>query len=110
MMVRHTELLVEYLGERSGCLEIRKHTGWYLQGFPIGGKLRKLLHHVESVDDVREAVADLPQDLPMPEEAVHMKRGHTHGPKPVRLPHGWMDTREMSCALDAEADLVLSGG
>lgn len=110
MMVRHTELLIDYLGERMGCLEMRKHTGWYLQGFPVGGKLRKLLHHVENLDDVRNALADLPQDLPMPEDAVHMKRGHTHGPKPVRLPHGWMDTREMECELDAAADLVLSGG
>ncbi|WP_336250540.1 tRNA dihydrouridine synthase DusB [Stomatohabitans albus] len=110
MIIRHTELLVEYLGMRSGCLEIRKHTGWYLQGFPVGGQLRKRLHHVEHIDEVRAALADLPADLPMPPEAAHMKRGHTHGPKPVRLPQGWMDSRQMDGELAPEADIVLSGG
>jgi hypothetical protein len=38
-----------------------------------------------------------------------MVRGHAGGPRKVRLPAGYLDTREAE-SLDPEAELVVSGG
>jgi hypothetical protein len=38
-----------------------------------------------------------------------MVRGHTHGPRPVRLPHNFLDTREGD-TLGREAEEAVSGG
>jgi hypothetical protein len=38
-----------------------------------------------------------------------MVRGHSHGPRPVRLPHGFLDHREGD-RLGREAEQVISGG
>jgi hypothetical protein len=34
-------LLVEHDGEDKAMRDIRKHTAWYLMGFPIGSQLRR---------------------------------------------------------------------
>ncbi len=38
-----------------------------------------------------------------------MVRGHSHGPRPVRLPHGFL-THRHGDRLDREAEAVVSGG
>ncbi|HET9204306.1 MAG TPA: tRNA dihydrouridine synthase DusB [Acidimicrobiia bacterium] len=109
IMVRHARLLADHFGERVGVSLFRKHPSWYLKGFPAGPQMRDALARVESVDHLETLLSGWDQDIPFPEEANHMVRGHSHGPRPVRLPHGFLDHREGD-RLGAEAEQVVSGG
>jgi len=109
IMVRHARLLVEHFGHPYGVNLFRKHPSWYLKGFPAGPALRDSLARVGSVDELAHLVGELDGDVPFPEEANRMVRGHSHGPRPVRLPHGFLDDRE-GRRLDVAAGEVVSGG
>ncbi|MFP5321992.1 MAG: tRNA dihydrouridine synthase DusB [Acidimicrobiia bacterium] len=110
-MVRtHGEMLAEWFGEESGMKELRKHTGWYLQGFSIGRPLRGALRSVSSVAELDRLLGEIDGDVPFPPEAMRMQRGHTTGPRPVKLPDGWLDDPDAVEPPDRLADLVVSGG
>jgi nifR3 family TIM-barrel protein len=109
VMIRHARLLVDHFGERVGMSLFRKHPSWYLKGFPAGPRMRDALSRVESVERVEEILSDWDPDLPFPEEANRMVRGHSHGPRPVHLPHGFLDHRRGD-RLGREAEQVVSGG
>ncbi|HSK05910.1 MAG TPA: tRNA dihydrouridine synthase DusB [Acidimicrobiia bacterium] len=109
VMIRHAGLLVDHFGERVGLSLFRKHPSWYLKGFAAGPRMRDALARVESVDGVEEILSRWDPDLPFPEEAHRMVRGHSHGPRPVRLPHGFLDHRRGD-RLGREAEQVVSGG
>jgi len=109
IMVRHAGLLVDQFGDRVGISLFRKHPSWYLKGFPAGPTLRDALARVDSVDRLREILAGWERGIPFPVEANQMVRGHSHGPRPVRLPHGFLDHREGD-RLGREAEQVISGG
>lgn len=59
MMVRHADLLVDWFGDHKGIREFRKHTAWYLKGYPVGGQLRGRLGQVGSIEQLRELVAGI---------------------------------------------------
>ena len=109
VMIRHAGLLVDHFGDRVGLSLFRKHPSWYLKGFAAGPRMRDALARVESVDGVEEILSRWDPDLPFPEEAHRMVRGHSHGPRPVRLPHGFLDHRRGD-RLGREAEQVVSGG
>ncbi len=109
IMVRHAELLVDHFGEKMGMNLFRKHPSWYLKGFPAGPRLRDSMARVSSVDELQELVDQLDPKIPFPKEAHRMVRGHSHGPRPVRLPHNYLLSREAD-TLDSEAEQVVSGG
>jgi nifR3 family TIM-barrel protein len=109
IMTRHAGLLVGHFGERIGISLFRKHPSWYLKGFAAGPKMRDALARVESVEQVEVILSGWGPDLPFPEEANRMVRGHSHGPRPVRLPHGFLDHR-LGDRLGREAENLVSGG
>ena len=109
VMIHHATLLVDHFGEHMGIRLFRKHPSWYLKGFPAGPRLRDRLAKVDSVDEVREIVGQLDPTIPYPEAANRMVRGHSHGPRAVRLPHGFLSDRN-SEVLPSDADQVVSGG
>lgn len=109
VMVRHAELLVDHFGEHVGIRLFRKHPSWYLKGFPAGPVLRDGLARVDSVEALRGLVVQLDGDIPYPEAANRMVRGHSHGPRSVKLPHGFLDDRDGD-RLGREAEQVVSGG
>lgn len=110
MMRRHGELLADWFGEEHGMKELRKHTGWYLQGFVIGAELRRSLREVTSLDHLDSLLAPLDPSTRFPAETLRMARGHTHGPRPVTVPEGWFDHPDATERLHRDADLVVSGG
>jgi len=111
VMRRHVRLLVEHRGdELYGAKDFRKHIGWYLTGYPVGGARRRQLSEVRSVDDVDALLAGLDPATPLPPEALRMPRGHTYGPKTVSLPEGWLNSGGLVEAPDAQADTWTSGG
>ncbi|HEU4321441.1 MAG TPA: tRNA dihydrouridine synthase DusB [Acidimicrobiia bacterium] len=109
VMIRHARLLVDHFGDPFGINLFRKHPSWYLKGFPVGPVLRDAFSRVSSLSELEDLVGKLDADVPFPEQANHMVRGHSHGPRPVRLPHGFLDDRD-GAQLDREAEEVVSGG
>ena len=58
MILRHARMQIEFKGEYLGIREMRKHTAWYMTGYPNASKLRGLVNQVETyaqLDDLLEA-------------------------------------------------------
>ena len=109
-MIEHAELLCDWMGEPNGIRDFRKHTGWYLKGFPIGSKVRHRLNQIDSLDTLRSVASELDPSIPFPEGAMRIVRGHHGSPKLVHLPEGWLDCRDDMVELAAGAEALVSGG
>jgi nifR3 family TIM-barrel protein len=109
MMRRHAELLAEWIGEARGLPDFRKHVAWYLKGFAVGAALRGQLGSVSSLTELDDLLGRLGPDQPFPAEVIGKPRGRTTSPRPVALPHGWLEHRN-GCAVSADAELDDSGG
>ncbi|MDX1447718.1 MAG: tRNA dihydrouridine synthase DusB [Acidimicrobiia bacterium] len=109
VMQTHARLLVEWFDEYTGIRSFRKHTGWYLKGYPAGPEIRRRLSVVEDLDQLAEILSELDPDALPHEGATRMPRGHTHGPRPVRLPHRYLQG-EWDDFVPDEAEMAVSGG
>ncbi len=109
IMTRHARLLVEWFGDHKGVREFRKHTAWYLKGYPTGGEVRGRLGRFESLAQLDDLLGTLP-DAELPPENRRVARGHTRGPQVVALPHGWLDDPYDDAVADADGDTAASGG
>jgi nifR3 family TIM-barrel protein len=109
-LVEHARLLADFLGPVTGLRELRKHTGWYLQGFPVGKPLRRSLNQVSTLDELDRLLTDVDRSLPFDEAVRRQPRGHTTPPRRPILPHGWLESRTHGAPLAAEAAAVVSGG
>lgn len=106
----HAHRLVAWHGETVGIRDLRKHVGWYLQGYPVGPAARRELVQADDLASFERRLDDLDPTVTLPAEAVALPRGHQHGPKPVTVPEGfWLD-RDDPTPLGAAADLLTSGG
>lgn len=110
MLRDHARLLAEWFGETHGCKELRKHTGWYLQGFPVGRDVRNALQRVSSLDELDRLLDSIDPGLAFPTDVLRIPRGHTTGPRPVALPDGWLDDVDALTPPDPLADFAVSGG
>lgn len=109
IMVRHATLLVDHFGDPQGIKLFRKHPSWYLKGFPVGPTIRDGMARVSSIDELQRLVDELDGEIPFPEAAHRMVRGHSHGPRAVRLPNEFLSSRSVD-RLDRDAEQVVSGG
>jgi nifR3 family TIM-barrel protein len=109
VMAEHARLLATYMGEPAGLRDFRKHTGWYLAGFPVGAETRRRLASVGSQAELDGLLERLDREVPLPDAARRLPRGHTDGPRPVALPDGWLDHPD-DPRPPAHADLAVSGG
>jgi nifR3 family TIM-barrel protein len=109
-LVEHAQLLVEFLGPVTGLRELRKHTGWYLQGFPVGRPLRRALNQVSTMDELHALLDPVDRTLTFDDAMRRQPRGHTTPPRRPVLPHGWLTTRTHGASLPAAAAEVVSGG
>jgi nifR3 family TIM-barrel protein len=110
VMRRHARLLVELKGDEAWAVrDFRKHTGWYLTGYPAGGTLRRALSMASSLAELDELLARLDPAATLPPGHEALPRGHSSGPRQVSLPEGWRE----SAASDAPPDdggLFVTGG
>jgi nifR3 family TIM-barrel protein len=111
VMRRHAALLVDWVGDEThGCREFRKHAGWYVKGFVVGGPTRKRLGMVSTLAELDGLLAELDLDQDFPPDAVGQPRGRTSSaPRRVVLPYGWLDSRD-DTAVPEGAELCVSGG
>jgi nifR3 family TIM-barrel protein len=115
VMRRHVRLLTEVKGdELVGVRDFRKHVGWYLAGYPVGGLARRDLAQTSSIDELDDGLDALLQrvgaDTPLPPENLRIARGHTQGPRKVTLPAGWRSGLLDPTPPPKEADALVSGG
>lgn len=113
----HGRLLAAEMGEDRGVRDLRKHIGWYLKGYPVGGRARNGLIGVSSLTELDEALAGmrerLPEQVPYPGQAVEGPRGRAGTPKRPHLPEGWLDSpylTEDQRGLLGQAESDVSGG
>ena len=109
MMQVHLDLLCGLFGEDIGTRQFRKHSGWYLTGFPVGSSVRRSLALASTIEEVTSLLDGLDHSLVFPPESMRMARGHTNGPRPVHLPDRWLDTIDDPTP-PVGGDLLVSGG
>ena len=109
VMATHAGLLVEAFGADLGIRQFRKHTSWYLTGFPVGPAVRRSLALVSTPGELADLLGGLDGAVPFPPEAGRMARGHTNGPRPVHLPERWRETADDPTPPEGGDELV-SGG
>ena len=64
VVAEHLSMKCEWLGERTGVLEMRKNYSGYFKGFRNASKLRHLLMQQETQDDVLETLLNFNPDAP----------------------------------------------
>ncbi len=90
--------------------DFRKHTGWYLSGYPVGPAVRREMSMVSSLGELDDLLGPLDRSLPIVEGGERIKRGHTNGPRKVSLPDGYLDDLDDVTVPDDGAVMALSGG
>ena len=98
VILRHTDLMLTVARDEGDALrKMRKHLGWYLRGFGLGGELRLALARVSTRDELVSLLADLDADMPYPAAALG-KRGRSGTPRKPHLPYGWLDSTTLDAA------------
>lgn len=115
VMKRHVRLLSEHFGAGNGGVrDFRKHAGWYLTGYPVGGEVRQRLSVCDSVAEVDaildELVAVHGPDLEVVPGGESIRRGKTSGPIKVALPEGYLDHLDDLTVPDDDSVMAVSGG
>ena len=110
VMLRHADALCAHLGEDRGIRDFRKHTSWYLTGYPVGGEMRRRFAEVSSLEQLAQLAGMLDRSLVIVDGGERIARGHTNGPIKVVLPEGYLDHLDDMTVPDDAAVVALSGG
>ena len=110
VMAEHARLLVPHMTEPIAMRDFRKHTSWYLTGYPVGGEMRRRFSSVSTFAELEDLIALLDPTTTIVEGGERIRRGHTNGPIRVVLPEGYL-TRLDDLTVPDDADVMaLSGG
>ena len=113
-MQRHARLLTDHYedhgGEQFAMRDFRKHTNWYMSGYPVGPEARRRLSQISSLAELDGILGELDPALHLVEGGERIKRGHTNGPIRVALPDRFLDDRDELVVPDDDGVMALSGG
>ena len=109
-MAAHARAAVDHFGAELALRDFRKHTSWYLTGYPVGGEARRALAMVSTLGELDDLLGRLDPALTMVTGGERIKRGHTNGPIRVALPDGYLDDLDSDVAPSDGDVVVLSGG
>ena len=109
-MADHCRLMADLLGQDNAVRDFRKHTSWYLTGYPVGGEARGRLSQISSLAELDDLLARLDPTLEVVPGGERIRRGHTNGPIRVVLPEGYLDDLEDDTPPDDAHVMALSGG
>lgn len=91
IMMRHAELLCEWMGPGPAIRSFRRHTSWYTKGFRGSAVARSRFMQVRTLDDLSEVIQTLNPNEVFPPHAMRVPRGKTAGTQIVSLPDGYLD-------------------
>lgn len=116
VMLQHARMLDAHAttalpGENiRGAKEFRKHAGWYLTGYPVGGEVRRRASNCSTVQELEELFVDVDRSIAIVEGGERFTRGHTNGPIKVALPPGYLESLDDMVVPDDNNEMQLSGG
>ena len=110
VMARHGKLLAEHLGENVAMRDFRKHTSWYLTGYPVGGEARRRFASISTLAELDDLIALLDPAITLVDGGERIRRGHTNGPIRVALPDGYLNHLDDLTVPDDAHVMALSGG
>jgi nifR3 family TIM-barrel protein len=110
VMARHATLLADHLGEALAMRDFRKHTSWYLTGYPVGGEVRRRFANICTLAELEDLIAALDPSIVIVDGGERIRRGHTNGPIRVALPDGYLDHLDDLTVPDDSHVMALSGG
>lgn len=106
----HATWMVEDLGNETLALRhMRKHIGWYLRGFAVGGQMRGKLSLVKTLAELRELLEQLDLEQEFPASSTG-RRGRAGNERVPHLPQGWLDSRILSAKDRQNLHLAEEGG
>ena len=109
-MAEHARLLWDHHPGDMGIRDFRKHAGWYLTGYPVGGELRRRFGMVASLGELDDLLALLDHDAALVPGGERIVRGHSNGPIRVALPDGYLANLDDETPPDDGAVVAVSGG
>ena len=109
-MADHCRLMADLLGEDNAVRDFRKHTSWYMTGYPVGGEARGRLSQIGSLAELDDLLGRLDPTLVVVPGGERIRRGHTNGPIRVALPDGYLDDLDDMTIPDDGHVMALSGG
>jgi nifR3 family TIM-barrel protein len=113
-MRRHARLLAEHYephgGESFAMRDFRKHTNWYMSGYPVGPDVRRRLSQISALEELDMILDELDPAVEMVPGGERIKRGHANGPIKVSLPDHFLDDRDELVIPDDNDVMALSGG
>ena len=86
MVAEHLTLKCEWLGERTGVLEMRRHYGGYFKGFRNASRLRQLIMEETTKDGVLEVLMNFREDEPALKIALPSLPKPARGVRRAQLP------------------------
>ena len=110
VMVEHADALCSHAGHDPGIRNFRKHTGWYLTGYPVGADVRRRMALVSSHAELVSIVDEIDPSMTVVPGGERLARGHTNGPIRVVLPQGYLDDLDDLTPPDDADVAALSGG
>ena len=81
VMRDHAERLVAWSGEVGGMKSFRKHAGWYLTGYPVGGVVKKRANVVATLADLDRIIDELDPDAEIQGNALRGGAGPHERPQ-----------------------------
>ena len=54
---RHADLLSDEIGPDRAIRDLRKHIGWYLKGYSVGGEARNALMRVSTREELEQRLS-----------------------------------------------------
>ena len=109
-MLSHARLLCEWMGERLGVRNFRKHATWYTKGFPGSARLRGRLIATERLSELEAILAEVDPEMAFPVVAMRAQRGKSAGRQKVALPDAYRGQFEDDQPPSAAAEQLVSGG
>lgn len=110
VMHEHAVRLQDHLGASIAMRDFRKHTSWYLTGYPVGGEMRGRFAMISTLTELEDLIAQVDPSITIVEGGERIRRGHTNGPIRVALPDGYLDHLDDDTVPDDDAVMALSGG
>jgi nifR3 family TIM-barrel protein len=110
IMLQHAQALADWLSEAVAMRQFRRHAVWYTKGFRGSARMRDSLMRVNTLAELRGALATLDPLEPFPLGSMRVTRGKSAGTQTVALPDGYLDDREDATPPEPEGDAEAEGG